>query len=96
MRVAEHLATQETEPPSQQDKEFDKKLRLQKIMIVACVDMLSSLDYRKNPIHGKDSINIEYHIRAANDVSFTGCSTVYSFVPISQGAERFSRIMSQA
>ena len=42
------------------------------------------------PFLGKIVLYIEYHIRAANDVSFTGCSTVYSFVPISQVAERLS------
>jgi hypothetical protein len=45
MRVAEQLTTQETESPSQKDKEFDKKLSLKRNMIIDCVGMLSSLDY---------------------------------------------------
>jgi hypothetical protein len=45
MRVAEQLTTQETEPASQKDKEFDKKLRLKKNIIFDCVDILSSPDY---------------------------------------------------
>jgi hypothetical protein len=45
IRVAEQLTTQETEPPSQKDREFDKKLRLEKNMIFDCVDTLPSLDY---------------------------------------------------
>jgi hypothetical protein len=91
MRVAEQLTTQETESPSQKDKEFDKKLRLKKKMIFVCVDTLPSLDYPvRIQFTGKIVLYIEYHIRAANDIRFTGCSTVYSFVPISQGGERLS------